>query len=269
MIPELEELKGVSHRIRCRLLSMHFRAHSGHIGSGLSAIDILAYVFWRWKRSKDTFILSKGHAASALYATLTERGLLSEEELSTYYQDGTKLSAHPLANGLPSIPIATGALGHGLSIATGMAYAHQKLKKTEARLSVLLSDGECNEGAVWEAALFAQHHGLSNLTILIDANGLQGFGFTKEVLNLEPLVDKWKSFGFATHEIDGHDFVQLNEILNSDPPAQSRTPRCLICRTVKGKGVRFMENQLQWHYWPMNEVQYRTALADLETQHAQ
>ncbi len=246
--------------IRRQFLRMHYEAHSGHVGSGLSAIDILTYLYSVWLRPIDQFILSKGHGASSLYATLHHFGKLSEAELATYYKDDTLLPAHPAPCGLVAIPAATGSLGHGLPIAAGMAHSYKHLRPTDARVACLLSDGECNEGSTWEAALFAGHHRLDNLTALIDANGIQGFGRTDDVLTLEPFAKKWQAFGFDVSECSGHDFVALHAAISE--PSSGR-PRCIIARTVKGKGISFMENTVDWHYWPMSEAQYVQAVAEL------
>jgi transketolase len=247
--------------IRRRFLRMHFEARAGHIGSGLSAIDLLAYLYGTWLRDDDRFILSKGHGASSLYATLHHYGRLTDEQLATYYQDGTLLPAHPAPRALAAIPAATGSLGHGLPIACGMAYSFKVLEGSAARVACLVSDGDCNEGSTWEAALFAAHHALDNLVVIVDANGIQGFGRTEEVLKLEPFVRKWEAFGFDVTELDGHDFAQIDAALTA--PTRAR-PRCLVARTIKGKGVMLMENTVAWHYWPMSDAQYAEALADLE-----
>lgn len=247
--------------IRKYFLEMHHRVKAGHIGTGLSAIDMLTFLHKSWLGLDDVFILSKGHGASSLYATLHHYGILSDAELATYYQDGTLLPAHPAPGAFASIPAATGSLGHGLSIAAGIALARKKIHRTNGRVATLLSDGECNEGSVWEAATFASHHALSNLLVLIDANGLQGFGSTQEVLDMEPMAEKWKAFGFDTREIDGHDFEQIHDACAD---LDAKRPRCVIARTAKGKGVRFMEGKMEWHYLPMTDVQYREALADLD-----
>jgi transketolase len=248
--------------IRRRFLRMHYEARAGHIGSGLSAIDLLTYLYRVWLRPQDRFILSKGHGASSLYATLNHFGRLSDAELATYYQDGTLLPAHPAPRALAEIPAATGSLGHGLPIACGMAYARKRLDGNDARVACLVSDGDCNEGATWEAALFAGHHGLDNLVVVVDANGIQGFGRTADVLGLEPFAKKWEAFGFDVVELDGHDFSQIDAAFAFVGPTRGR-PRCLLARTVKGKGVRIMEDTVEWHYWPMSEAQYAEALADL------
>lgn len=246
--------------IRRQFLRMHYEARAGHVASGLSAIDILTYVYSVWLRPPDQFILSKGHAASSLYATLHHFGKLSDAELATYYKDNTLLPAHPAARGVAAIPAATGSLGHGLPIAAGMAHSYKHLRGTDARVACLLSDGECNEGSTWEAALFAGHHRLDNLSVFVDTNGIQAFGRTEEVLTLEPFAKKWEAFGFDVSECSGHDFVALHAALSL--PSSGR-PRCIIARTVKGKGVSFMENTVDWHYWPMNEAQYGQAFAEL------
>jgi transketolase len=257
-----DDLRRDALAIRRTFLGMHYRAKAGHIGTGLSAIDILAFLHKSWLTPDDAFILSKGHGASSLYATLHHYGVLTDAELDTYYRDGTLLPAHPAAGAFKAIPAATGSLGRGLPIAAGMAYARKFLDRTPQRVAALLSDGECNEGSVWEAAAFAAHHHLTNLLVIIDANGLQGFGSTRDVLDMEPMADKWKSFGFDTREIDGHDFDQLREACSDLDEAR---PRCVIARTVKGNGVRFMAGKLEWHYLPMNEAQFNEALADLDS----
>ncbi len=247
-------------QIRRKFLRMHFKAKAGHLGTGLSCIDILTYFYRQWLRPVDTFILSKGHGASALYATLHQVGLLSDEDLATYYEDGTLLPAHPAAGAHPAIRAATGSLGHGLPIAAGIAYSEKHLKQSGARVACLLSDGECNEGTIWEAAMFAAHHQLGNLSVVVDANGLQGFGRTEDVMQNEPFAAKWQAFGFATVEVNGHDFDALHAAL-AQP---SDRPTCVIARTVKGKGASFMENRLEWHYLPMNSAQLEQALRELD-----
>ncbi len=256
----LASLERAAFQIRRKFLRMHFRAQAGHIGTGLSCIDILTYFYGGWLKPEDVFILSKGHGASALYATLHQFELLSDSELKTYYQDGTLLPAHPASLGHPAIPVATGSLGHGLPISNGLAFAKRVLSQSEGRVACLLSDGECNEGAVWEAALFAAHHRLSNLVAVIDANGLQGFGRTSEVMELEPLAAKWKAFGWEVREVNGHSFTELQAGLE----VRSARPLAIIARTVKGKGVSFLEDRLESHYWPINESQLSQALRQLD-----
>jgi transketolase len=246
--------------VRRHFLQMHFEANAGHLGTGLSDIDILVYLHRLWLREGDQFILSKGHGASSLYATLHHFGRLSDDEVRSYYKDGTLLPAHPAPRALDAIPAATGSLGHGLPIAAGMAYAYKYLDQTSQRVACLVSDGECDSGALWEAALFAAHHRLDNLTVVVDANGLQGFGRTKDVLDLEPLAEKWRAFRFRCEEIDGHDFASLHEALQRSPDGR---PSCVVARTIKGKGVALMEGKLEWHYLPMTKEQYAGAVEDL------
>lgn len=256
----LLSLQQDAQEIRRKFLEMHFRVQAGHIGTGLSSIELLTFVYRKWLRPQDRFILSKGHGASALYATLGHVGLLTDSQLATYYCDGTLLPAHPAAGALEPIPAATGSLGHGLPIATGMAYSFKHLQGGGQKVTALLSDGECNEGSVWEAALFAAQHRLDNLTVLVDANGLQGFGKTEDVLNMQPFAQKWASFGFEAQEINGHDFAAIDQALAAP---RSGRPHCIIARTIKGKGVSFMEGKLEWHYLPMKEDTYKLAQAEI------
>ena len=255
------DLRRFATQVRGKFLEMHFHAKAGHIGSGLSSIDLLAYIYKIWLREEDTFILSKGHGASALYATLYALGRISDELMEGYYKEGTLFPAHPAALAHPDIPVATGSLGHGLPIANGIAYAarHVDRDRNSKRVACLLSDGECDEGSVWEAALFAGHHRLGNLTVIVDANGLQGFGYTKEVMNLEPLERKFQAFGFACAEANGHDFDDLAAAFSR---LEGDRPKCLLARTVKGKGVSFMENKMEWHYKPMSEAEYALAVSE-------
>ncbi len=209
----------------------------------------------------DVLILSKGHAAGALYTTLSLSGRLPETTLETFYQDGTLLAAHPPCSGkLQAIPFGTGSLGHGLSLACGTALA-QRYTGRKYHVYAVLSDGDCNEGSTWEAALFAAQHKLSQLTVIIDLNGLQGIGYTKDILNLEPIADKWRAFGFAVSVAeDGNDFASL---IRAHDALQGKTgPGCLIARTVKGHGVSYMENRMEWHYLPMKDEQFNQAVQE-------
>jgi transketolase len=210
---------------------------------------------------RDRFILSKGHACAALYAVLAQRGFFPEEWLETFYQDGAHLPGHATHAGIPGIEISTGSLGHGLSIACGIALAGKRDGKTYRAFS-LLSDGECDEGSTWEAALFAPQHHLDNLIVIIDYNKIQSLGTVKEVLDLEPLAAKWQSFGWAVREVDGHNVEQIEENLKQVPWENTR-PTCLIAHTVKGKGVSFMENNLLWHYRSPEGEELARALDEL------
>ena len=258
--------KRICNEIRKEIVKMHSRADASHIGSSLSCVDILVslyfYVMKLNKRNKDRFILSKGHAVSALYATLAQKGLINTRLLKNYCCTKTALPGH-CTRGLAScIEASTGSLGHGLSIGAGMALA-AKHDRLTSRVFVLLSDGECDEGSVWEAALFASHHKLDNLIAIIDYNKLQAFGRTEEILALEPLSDKWESFGWGVREIDGHDCEKITTILNKAPFKKNR-PSVVIAHTTKGKGISFMENSLLWHYKSPQGEEYKKALEELE-----
>ena len=262
--------QGLATQVRAHVLRMIHRAQSGHVGTSLSTADLLAVLYARVLRvdpsrpdwpDRDRFILSKGHGAAAVYAVLAEQGFFPREWLDTYYLDGSHLAGHITHHGVPGVEVSTGSLGHGLSIGCGMALAG-KHNEQSYRVFVLLSDGECDEGSTWEAALFAPHHQLDNIIAIVDYNKIQSLGMVKEILNLEPLADKWRDFGWAVLEIDGHDYNQVEDALLSVPfkPGQ---PSCIIAHTVKGKGVSFMENQVAWHYNHPNADQLRQAMAEL------
>jgi transketolase len=245
---------------RRRLLRMHYEAGVGHIGGNLSALDILLCVYHQVLAPQDSFILSKGHAAGALYVTLWSLDLLSDEELSTFHRDNTRLSGHPPAGAIPAIAFATGSLGHGLGLANGMALADQ-LRGQSSRVFCLTSDGEWNEGSSWESLIFARHHQL-NVTLIVDQNGLQGFGTTRQVADLDPLADKFRAFGLPTVEVDGHDIAALHAGLSS---AEGQAgPRVVVAKTQKGRGVSFMEGKMEWHYLPLSAAQYAAALSEIE-----
>jgi len=250
---------------------MTHRANSSHIGSSLSTADLLAVLYGRVLRldasqpawpERDRFILSKGHGCAALYAILVERGFFPLEWLETYYQNGSPLAGHATHKNVPGVEVSTGSLGHGLPIATGMALAAKRDAKTY-RIFCLLSDGECDEGSTWESALFAPHHRLDNLTAIVDYNKIQSFGRVKEVIDLEPLGEKWRTFGWAVREIDGHDLSAAEDAL-SRLPFEAGRPSCIVAHTIKGKGVSFMEDKLLWHYRSPRAEELEMALAELE-----
>jgi len=249
---------------------MVHRANASHIGTCLSIADLLAVLYGRVLRieasrpdwpERDRFILSKGHGVAALYATLAQRGFFPVDVLNTYCQNAGKLPGHSTKACVPGVEVSTGSLGHGLSMGAGMALAAKNDAKKH-RIFVLMSDGECDEGSVWEAALFGSHHQLDNLIGIIDYNKLQAFGRTNEVLNLEPLRKKWEDFGWQVKEIDGHNFSEIEKNL-SQIPFQKGKPSLLLCHTVKGKGVSFMENKLEWHYKNLTREDYEKALKEL------
>ena len=254
------ELQG---KLRTTLLQMHFEANSGHIGCSLSCIDLLIAIL-KDMNQDDSFILSKGHAASALYVVLNEMGKISDVELQSYYKDGTHLPAHPAPAKIPAISFATGSLGHGLPLAVEVAKA-KKIKREKGYSFVLMSDGETNEGTTWEAAHFALSNQLDNLVVFVDKNGLQGFAKTKDVLGDTAPFDLWKAIGFDVMEVDGHSIELVLNAKTSMLEKNNGKPKLIIANTVKGKGVSFMENKLEWHYLPINKELLEQALAELKT----
>jgi transketolase len=256
--------------IRRIVLEQSKRANVGHIGSALSVADLIAALYGGvlripepGHRERDRFVLSKGHAVLAVYAALALRGDLPMEQLDTYCGDGSMLGVHP-EHVLPGVDFSTGSLGHGLSFAVGAALA-ARMQQSQRRAFVLLSDAECNEGSVWEAAMFAAHHELSNLVALIDLNGQQALGYTQDVLSLSPMADRWRAFGWRVHEVDGHDVAGITHTIGG-LDTTSGAPHMLVARTVFGKGVSYMERQIKWHYSPMSDDEYRRALAEIEEQ---
>jgi len=242
-----------------RLLQMHFESGVGHIGGNLSCLDILLVLYHRVLKPEDRFILSKGHSAGALYGTLWSLGLLKDEDLKQFHKEHTKLAGHPAPNWHREISFATGSLGHGFPLSSGLALG-KKLKGQKGRIFCLMSDGEWQEGSNWESLIFAAHRKLEALTLVVDLNGLQGFGTTAEVAGLASLTEKFRSFGVAVEEIDGHDLDQLEKALSSDAPG----PRVVIAKTQKGRGVSFMRDRMEWHYLPLSEAQYQQALKEID-----
>jgi transketolase len=247
-------------RARKRLLQMHFESGVGHIGGNLSALDAMLVVFHEYLSDNDKFVLSKGHSAGALYTTLWSVGRLKDEDLKQFHKDNTLLAGHPPAHGIDDILFATGSLGHGLSLAAGTALA-LNFKGSNARVICLTSDGEWQEGSTWEALIFACHHRLINLTVLIDHNNLQGFGSTTEIASMSPLWDKLRGFEIDLQVIDGHAPDAIREALAR--PADR--PRFIVLRTVKGRGVSFMENRMEWHYLPLKKEQFHAAIREIES----
>ena len=245
---------------RKRLLQMHFESGVGHIGGNLSALDAILIVFHEYLSADDKFVLSKGHSAGALYIALWSMGRLQEQDLKLFHKDNTLLAGHPPAKGIADIPFATGSLGHGLSLAAGTAMGF-KLKNNDAQVVCVTSDGEWQEGSTWEALIFACHHKLNNLTVLVDHNNLQGFGSTNDVASMSPLWDRIQGFEVDLQVIDGHDPDAIRTALASE---QHRL-RIIILRTVKGRGVSFMENRMDSHYLPLTKDQFQSAIKELES----
>lgn len=258
-------------RIRRHVLEMTHRARSSHVGSSLSIADILAVLYRRILRidpahpqwpERDRFILSKGHAAAAVYAALAEMEFFPVKELDTYYQNGGSLAGHISHDGVPGVEASTGSLGHGLAMGCGMALAGKRDAR-DYRVFVMLSDGECDEGSIWEAALFAPHHRLDNLVAIVDYNKIQSLDRVENTLALEPFAQKWRAFGWSVREIDGHDLVKIETALRAVAFEPAR-PSCVVAHTVKGKGVSFMEDRVFWHYQAPNAEDLRRALDELE-----
>ncbi|MFI5394409.1 MAG: transketolase [Candidatus Binatia bacterium] len=260
----------LARQVRRQVLRMVTRAKASHVGSCLSVTDLLAVLYGQVLRvdparpddpERDRLILSKGHAAAALYAVLAERGFFPKAWLERYGQDGQPLAGHSHHYGVPGVEVSTGSLGHGLPIGVGMALAAKRDGRT-ARTFVVLSDGECDEGSVWEAALFAPQHQLANLVAIVDYNKIQSYGTVKEVLDLTPFAEKWRAFRWAVREIDGHNHREILEATR-DVPLEPGRPTAIIAHTIKGKGVSFMENLLLWHYRNPSEEQLQQALMEL------
>ena len=268
------DTRELARRVREHALRMTRAGKSSHIGSVLSIADLLAVLYGRVLRvrppephwpERDRFILSKGHAGAGVYAVLAECGFLPTATLAQHCANGSVLSGHLSHKGVPGVELSTGSLGHGLGVAAGMALA-AKLDERTHRVFVLQSDGECDEGSVWEAALFAAHHRLDRLVTIVDYNKIQSLASTRDTLDLEPFAEKWRSFGWTVREVDGHDHAQIADALH-DAPVEQR-PTCVIAHTVKGRGVSFMENSVLWHYRSPQGEEFERALAEIQSSHA-
>lgn len=260
-------------RIRRHGVEMTHLSGGSHIGSILSVADIIAVLYSGGANvepgnprddARDRVILSKGHAGASIYAALAERGFFDVAELATHYADGSRLSGHVSHKGVPGVEFSTGSLGHGLSVGAGMAHAAKKDGKPH-RVFVILGDGECDEGSVWEAAMVANHYGLGNLVAIVDRNRMQSLDSTETTIALEPFADKWRAFGWNTITVDGHDHEQLAGAL--DECRGSTKPTVIIAETTKGNGISFMENDILWHYrFPHDGAEYDGAMAELNAQ---
>ena len=244
-------------RAKLRLLQMHYESGVGHIGGNLSCFDVLMALYHNVLRPSDRFVLSKGHSAGALYVTLWSLGFLTNDDLKTFHKDGTRLSGHPPVHGISEIAFATGSLGHGLGLSAGVALA-KKLKGEKGRTFCLTSDGEWNEGSNWESLIFSRHHSL-NVTVIVDLNGLQGFGRTCDIADLEPIAEKFRAFRVFTVEVDGHDVEAVTTALHQ----HGHGPLVILAKTKKGKGVSFMEGLFEWHYLPLSQESYQQAIEEL------
>lgn len=255
-------------RLRRHVVNMCSRGGSSHVGSGLSIADIIAVLYGGVLRidparpdwpERDRFILSKGHAGACVYAALAERGFFDVSALEAHYRNGSNLSGHVSHKGVPGVELSTGSLGHGLGIGTGMAFNLKRMGGSQ-RVFVVLSDGECDEGSVWEAAMFAGHHRLENLCAVIDYNKLQSIGRVSDTVSLEPFAAKWRAFGWEAVCVDGHDHDALRSAFAER--ADNR-PTCIIADTVKGRGISFMENEVLWHYRAPRGEEYVAAMREL------
>jgi transketolase len=267
----ITELETKAKKIRREIVNMIGTAGSGHVGGSLSAVEIVTVLYFQimqhnpadccWKE-RDRFILSKGHAAPLLYATLAECGYIPEEELTTLRQIDSRLQGHTECRLVPGIEMSAGALGQGLSFAIGAALA-ARLDKQMHRVFVLMGDGECDEGQIWEAAMAASHFKLDNITAIVDNNGIQLDGWNKDIMNLEPFAEKWAAFGWHVIEVDGHNIVQLIDAFE-DAKTIKGQPTIIIAHTIKGKGVSFMENNPEFHGKAPTQEQVKLALKELE-----
>ncbi|MFI5283901.1 MAG: transketolase [Candidatus Dormibacterales bacterium] len=250
--------------IRRHILEQSKRANVGHIGSALSVADILASLYGGVLRGRpsdpdrDRFVMSKGHAALALYAALHLAGYMTRDVLNTYSADGSRLGVHP-HHGLTGVDFSTGSLGQGLAMGVGGALG-ARLQGSHRRVYVLTSDAECNEGSMWEAVMFAAHHRLDNLVAIVDSNRQQALGYTADVISLEPLEERWRAFDWDVQSVDGNDQEAITAAIARLSPGR---PHVLIAHTTFGKGVSFMESQIRWHYMPMNDEQYALALREI------
>lgn len=267
-----DELREKAKELRKMLLTMIYKAQSGHPGGSLSATDIVASLYFhtlrvdpknpKWE-DRDRFVLSKGHVCPVLYSALIMRGFISEDTIGTLRKQGSILQGHPDMKRCPGIEISTGSLGQGISCAVGMAIAG-KMDEKEYRVYTLLGDGECDEGQVWEAAQAANKYQLDNLTVIIDNNGLQNDGFAKDIMPTLDLRAKFEAFGFQAVRIDGHNVDEITAALDFMKTQKNGKPKCIVCNTVKGKGVSFMENVAIWHGLAPNDEQYAQAMEDVE-----
>lgn len=265
-----QNLKMLADRVRKWSVVMTHNSGASHVGTSLSMVELLTVLYGEVLRvdpkipdwpDRDRFILSKGHGSAAYYAVLAETGFFPIAWLDTFYQDNSLLAGHATHSHVPGIEISTGSLGHGLSVATGMALAGKR-GGAGWRVFCLLSDGECDEGSTWEPILFAPQHQLDNLIAIVDYNKIQSLGTVEEVMDLEPFADKWRAFGWSVKEIDGHNLDDVKAAMGQIPFEDGK-PSCIIAHTIKGKGVSFMEGDLLWHYRSPQNEEYEAALAEL------
>ena len=267
-----EELKRIAHTIRRRTIETSAKAKIPHLGSCLSCVELLTALYWQELKinpkepnipNRDRFVLSKGHGAPVLFQVLAERGFFPVDRLSEFGKQGSVFHEHPPKPGyIPGVEAATGSLGHGFPMALGMAIA-QQIRGSDSRSYALLSDGECNEGSIWEAAMYAAGQGVHQLTAIIDYNKWQATGRSKEVMALEPLAAKWEAFGWHAQQINGHDFQEIKQALVT-ARSEMKRPSVIVADTIKGKGVTFMEDDNNWHYRIPNPKELAAAIEELQ-----
>ncbi len=266
------QLNGIAKELRKKIFKMIYKAGGGHISPALSIVEILTALYFggfmrynpanpKWE-DRDRFILSKGHASAALYAVLAQSGFFAEHLLDTFCQPGTVLGGHPTMHEIPGVEASTGALGHGFGFAAGIALAG-KMDKKDYKVFALIGDGECQEGSIWETALFASQQKLGNFTAILDYNKLQAMDRLENIVSIEPLAKKWHDFGWDVWEVDGHDLKALIDIIGQNRDSDS-PPRMIVAHTIKGKGISFMENVPIWHYRLPNEEELKVVLKELE-----
>ncbi len=264
-----EELRVEAAEIRKKIVQMIAKSKSSHIGSALSIVDILTVLYKETLSipsvtdpMRDIFILSKGHAAAALYATLAQCNFFPSELLETYGEDGTKLAGHVIKDCVPGVEATAGSLGHGLSLITGFALAN---KHNGRKFYALVGDGECNEGSIWEAANFARQFNLHNLTVFVDCNRQQGMGYTHDIMNMDNMGARWAAAGWETIELNGHDMKELQKVCSYSRSRTGEKPLAIIAHTIKGCGVSWMEDKIEWHYRPPTEEEAKKAIDEIDS----
>ena len=267
---DIKKMEKISFQVRKNILSLVHKTKGPHVGSSFSCVEILVSLYFKFLNvssknpldpRRDRFIFSKGHASPALYAVLYEGGFLTQDDLERFAVNGGVFQQHPDKDLSKGIEVSSGSLGHGLSVGAGMALASKRDGENH-RVCVVISDGELNEGSIWEAVLFSAQHKLNNLLLVVDYNKMQALGFTKDTLELDPLAAKFEAFGWGCREVDGHNFSSIIKILDKFPFEKNK-PSVIIAHTTKGKGVSFMENSLYWHYTCPNDEECRLALDEL------
>lgn len=269
----MEQINEIAKQIRKYIFKTAYFGRTGHLASAFSIVEVLSVLYFKdilkydindphWEK-RDKLIMSKGHASLALYSVLTMIGYLKEEELYTFCKPGSCLGGEPKLGDIPGIEATTGSLGHGLSFGLGIAMSN-KLNNLDSKVYVILGDGECQEGSVWEAVMSAAHYKVDNLTVILDSNKLQAMGPLNEILEMESMKDKWSAFGWDVEEVDGHNLQEIHHVLERNLNKKVKKPRIIIANTIKGKGVSFMENVPIWHYRMPNSDELKIVMNELD-----